>query len=55
MVLHLRLDLDPIIPTDPPALVILPITQQTRLCRLVQALHGEGRLGAHHPGVGGVG
>jgi hypothetical protein len=45
MVLHLRRNLDPIVPADPPAVVILPITQQMSLCRIMQALHGEGRQG----------
>src|SRR5258708_19201896 len=51
MVLHLRFDLYPICPVDPPSLVDTPITQQTRLCWLAQVLHREGRRGASHPGV----
>ena len=55
MVLYLRLDLDPIVPANPPSLVDLPITQHTSLCRLAQVLHREGRHGASHPGVCGIG
>src|SRR5260370_10643430 len=55
MVVHLRLDLEPIVPADPPSLVDLPITQHTSLCRLAHALHREGGLGASQPGVCGIG
>src|SRR5438876_10987491 len=55
MVLHLRLDLYPIFPANPPSLVDIPITKKTRLCWLAQVIHREGRRGAGHPGVGGIG
>src|SRR6266436_10326244 len=55
MVLHLRLDLYPLFPADPPSLVDTPITQHTRLCWLAQVLHREGRRGASQPGVCGIG
>src|SRR5258706_9391000 len=55
MVLHLRLDLYARLAADPPSLVDTPITQQTSLCWLAQVLHREGRRGAGHPGVCGIG
>ncbi len=55
MVLHLRLDLYARLAADPPSLVDIPITQQTRLCWFAQVLHREGRRGAGHPGVCGIG
>src|SRR5260370_4419066 len=55
MVLHLRLDLYARLAADPPSLVDIPITQQTRLCRLAQVIHREGRRGSSHPGVCGIG
>src|SRR5260221_9502946 len=55
MVLHLRLDLYPIFPADPPSLVDTPITQHTRLCWLAEVIHREGRRGSGHPGVCGIG
>src|SRR5690348_13225325 len=55
MVLYLRLDLDARLAADPPSLVDTPITQQTSLCGLAQVLHREGRRGAGHPGVRGIG
>jgi hypothetical protein len=55
MVLHLRLDLYARLAADPPSLVDIPITQQTRLCWLAQVIHCEGRRGSGHPGVCGIG
>src|SRR5258708_31386025 len=55
MVLHLRFDLYPIFPADPPSLVDIPITQQTRLCRLAQAIDPKARRSTTRPTDGPLG
>ena len=55
MILYLRLELDAIFSADPPFLVDTAITQHTSLCWLAQVPHREGRRGAGHPGICGIG
>src|SRR5262252_4864225 len=49
------LDLHARLPADPPSLVDVPIAKNTPLRWLAQVIHREGRRGAGHPGVCGIG